>query len=109
MLSLHDDKTIAFEGRDVATLLPGLAATCVERINAALETAVSRPSDAITYSRKEHEYAWEEAESETWSRALREASDAVLEACNDLDPHGTDEKVTRVMQAAQAAIRALDE
>ena len=81
MFSLHDDKTIAFEGRDVATLRPGLPATLVQRVVDWLESA-NLSGDMTQMSLKEYEDEKEALESETWSRAIREASDAVLEACN---------------------------
>ena len=108
MFSLHDDKTIAFENRDVATLLPGLPATLVQRVKDWLESA-DLGEDMIRMTLKEYEDEKEALESETWSRAIREAFDAALEACNTVDPDGADETVTKVMEAVRAAIRALDE
>ena len=101
MFSLHDDKTITFEGRDVATLRPGLPATRVDRIEGLL--ADVRLDREEVYTAEDLDKAIEEAEMGERSRAIREASDAVLEACNALDSSGADKTITKFMQAVQAA------
>jgi hypothetical protein len=106
---LHDDNTIAFKNRDVATLLPGLSATLIDRIVAALETARLDPDSDGVWTDSERDAALEVAIADARSQAIQEASDAVLEACVEIDPDNKNKTVTKVMRAAQANIRALDE
>ena len=106
MFSLHDDKTIAFEGRDVATLRPGLPATLIARIVEALGAVMLDPDNADVWTDAEHGAAIKSAVTDARSQATQEACDAVLKACNALDPGGADETITKVMRASQAAIRA---